>query len=97
VSLLSGLAGCGGSVILGDGGPGGSGQEDATPASTQDSGSSSGSTSPGQTLDVCPPTDPTVGSSCAESGQGCSYLSGGGCRPYVCDGTGHWQTASTGC
>jgi hypothetical protein len=100
VSVL--LAGCGGSVILIDGGPGsGNSQgEDATATMqrTQQGGEDTGvvgtGTSTGtplQTVDVCPPQAPTPGSGCGEPGQGCIYYVGSTCQALACDATGIWQ------
>jgi hypothetical protein len=96
------IAGCGGSIVIVDGGTGSTGQvgqvgqDDGGDDSSAPSGSSSGG--PG-VVDVCPQTLPRIGDPCGEQGQGCAYILNGNCVPVVCDGTGHWHgvAAGTGC
>ena len=95
------MTGCGGSVILVDGGPEADGGGPPSTSSGDDGSNPSGSSNggPGPAFAVCPPSLPSVGDPCGSAGQGCAYVINGVCTALVCDGTGHWHgvAAGSGC
>jgi hypothetical protein len=115
VSALALPAGCGGSiVVVGDGGPSGTGDDSGGSSGGQGVGNSNGGVIGGNggtggtggtnpiAVDPCPTEVPTPGSLCAEPGHGCAYITTDttgttSCYPVLCDQTGHWQAATTGC
>jgi hypothetical protein len=83
------LAGCGGRVSSD---PADSG---AAATSGDDASAEGGHTT--TPFGLCPAEPPAVGDACVSPNQGCLYVYGGACLALVCDGSGHWVSASAGC
>lgn len=76
---------------------------DAGEAASAEASTSTGEASTDQVGDQAPPPCPLlvppVGYACtAPNYQVCAYVGGGlPCQAVQCDGTGHWQSTTTGC
>jgi hypothetical protein len=84
--LAAATTGCGGRVP-GDGGDGGP-EADGQAPTAGDEGTVA--------FPVCPGEAPVIGTTCFMPQQGCIYP-GRTCRAFVCDDSGHWQSATEGC
>jgi hypothetical protein len=87
---------CGGRVG-GDAADGG-GDSRSTSSNGTDGGSSqSPASDAGFVFGVCPAVPPGAGDACAQTNQGCAYVTNGSCVAFVCEGSGHWQSTTDGC
>jgi hypothetical protein len=94
-------SGCGGRTLAGGEGDGGTSGSTTHMHSTQGDDASgddpSGDDGGSPDFFLCPLSVPALGSECSTVNQGCTYMETADCARFVCDRTGHWQSAGNGC